>query len=93
MGNNAAGYAIGTTLSALHKHGVLTWELCDAICEPWRGCDVDEGGLSDEERRSFYEAISSLFDRVYLGNDATDEEDILWYEEVERPFRRRYDFC
>ena len=70
-------------------------EILDIACESWRGCDAE----FDDERspdRPFGELLRKAFDpgTLYpLTEHDEDEEWELWYENVERPFKERYNFC
>jgi len=64
MGNNAAGYAVYTAIASLHAKGLLSFDTLDAICEPWRDCDVDSGACDDSEVEAFQVALDSLLDTL-----------------------------
>ncbi len=45
MGNNAAFATFEATVLSLYDHGALTPEVLAAVMEPYRGSDVDPGGM------------------------------------------------
>ena len=45
MGNNAAFTAFEATVIAVYDGGVLTKKLLSKLMEPYRGVDIDHGGM------------------------------------------------
>jgi hypothetical protein len=46
MGNNAAFSAFEASVMACYDHGVLSKSLLSALMEPYRGMDIDSGGMA-----------------------------------------------
>lgn len=90
MGNNAAGYAIRMAAINLHRKGLLNWDSMDALCEPWRGCDEDDGGMTDSDGAEFHRALGDLYGIPFVTEDEAWD---AWYDGAYRPWRKRYDFC
>lgn len=100
MGNNDAGYAVYTAVANLHAKGVLTFDTLDAVCEPWRDCDVDSGGCNDDEIEAFNAALDSLLDTLSeeeivaaTGRPSRDDVDEWEYWRRYWFLRTRYGFC
>ena len=45
MGNNAAFTAFEATVIAVYNYGVLDQKLLSELMEPYRGVDIDSGGM------------------------------------------------
>ena len=89
MGNHYAGHAIVGPVISLHQKGLLSQDILDAICEPWRGCDAEfdlfgwedgwPGGGNEKMKiraRNFRAALNFIFDGSSFPNrtNETDEE-------------------
>jgi len=95
MGNHSVGNAMsaGADVALILKENFTKEEallVLDRLGEPWRGADAefDDHAYPDQPLgRLIFAAFGVHTQEQY----AADDE--LWYEEVYRKFRDRYDFC